>query len=286
MNGFYMMDRNFLRRIAADSKLSSGEARILVAIMSMSKMPGDTVDAGAACLIGATGMTKRNIIRNRKKLIGRGYLVVEGAGKRNVGMYRLTDSSATGDTRDPCDMYATGDTRDPCTGDTRDPCRLVNTLFKKQRDSGPAIPQAGPSEARKPIPRAPKKSRTKNPKIVEGSTWQVWVAANRSAGRKDPAPSSGALQAAKDLASWVPDIEEQRQILDAYLLLDDPWIKRQGYQLSLLTKYRFEAARQLANEIRESPDDLNDPRAIKFALECIEEERALLKAQQEKEATE
>jgi hypothetical protein len=114
----------------------------------------------------------------------------------------------------------------------------------------------------------------------------AWIAACRTAGRKDPAPSPGALQAANDLSSWVLDIEEQRQILDAYLALNDPWLERQGYQLSLLTKYRFEAARQLADEIRNDPDDLNDPRAIALALECVEEERALLKAQQEKEVTE
>jgi hypothetical protein len=125
---------------------------------------------------------------------------------------------------------------------------------------------------------------TSNP--TESPTWLAWIAARRAAGRKDPAPSPGALQAAKDLASWAPDFEEQRQILGAYLLLDDPWIKRQGYPLALLTKYRFEAARQLADEIRNGPDDLNDPRAIALALECVEEERALLKAKQKKEATE
>lgn len=109
---------------------------------------------------------------------------------------------------------------------------------------------------------------------TESPTWKQWVAACRAVGRKDPAPSPGALKAAENLAEWEPELTEQRRIMDAFLTLDDDWVRRQGYQLAVLTKYRIEEARQRADDIDNEPDDLNDPRAIQMALECIAEERA------------
>jgi hypothetical protein len=93
-------------------------------------------------------------------------------------------------------------------------------------------------------------------------TWQQWIAACRATGRDDPAPSDGALKAAKTLASWHPDLSQQRLLMDAFLALDDPWVKRQGYQLALLTKHRIEAVREIVRNgtgATQKPGNYIDP---------------------------
>lgn len=159
------------------------------------------------------------------------------------------------------------------------------------QDSGRGRKRATKGPAEGPTINKEDKKRRRNTGGVtafnpsESPTWNHWVDACRAAGRNDPAPSPGAIQASNDLAEWFPDLDEQRRIMNAYLSLDDPWIERQGYQLALLTKHRIEAARQRADEMENEPDDLNDPRAIQNALECIAEEHERARQQQLKEAT-
>lgn len=121
----------------------------------------------------------------------------------------------------------------------------------------------GPAKGR-PINKEDKKKRNSigvatASAPTDAPTWQQWVAACRTAGRKDPAPSPGALKAAEDLAAWVPDLNEQRRIMDAYLTIDNDYLRRQGYQLANLTKYKFEEARAIADGGAKSglasPDD-------------------------------
>jgi hypothetical protein len=106
---------------------------------------------------------------------------------------------------------------------------------------------------------------------TESPTWKEWVAACRAVCRDDPAPSDGAIKAAKTLAGWHPDVSEQRRLMDAFLALDDPWVKRQGYQLAVLTKHRIEAVREIVRTggHRDSDDDYElTGDSLAAAIEC------------------
>ena len=86
-----MMSRDFLKKIAGDSTLTAGELRIIAAIMTQVKVPGDVVDVSVPSLVKITGLSERNVIRNRSALVNRGYLVATGKGKHGTHQYHLTD---------------------------------------------------------------------------------------------------------------------------------------------------------------------------------------------------
>lgn len=91
MKGFYMVSRDFLRKLAANAALTACDLRVIAAVMAQVKTPGDVVDVGINALVRSTGQSKRNVIRSRTRLVDRGYLVCEGSGSRNIGLYHLAD---------------------------------------------------------------------------------------------------------------------------------------------------------------------------------------------------
>lgn len=94
MNGFYMVSRDFLRKIAADVSLTAGELRIMAAIMAQVKKPGDVIDARIPTLVQATGQDHSSVVRNRRQLVRRGFLVPAGHGAHGVGLFVLADNDA------------------------------------------------------------------------------------------------------------------------------------------------------------------------------------------------
>lgn len=91
MKGFYMVNRDFLRKLAMDATLTACDLRVIASVMALVKTPGDVVDVAINALVRFTGQSKRNVIRSRARLVERGYLVSEGSGSRNIGLYHLAD---------------------------------------------------------------------------------------------------------------------------------------------------------------------------------------------------
>ena len=228
--------------MSADSRLSAGELRIIAAVMAQVKMPGDIVDASIPFLASVTGMSQRNVIRGRSNLVGHGYLVTAGKGEHGTGQYSLTDG-VEGVTSVSGVTAVSGDT------DVISDLTPVSPHAAKIH-----INETGYTGVMGDVPskKMSEKSKTmaskKSPVPPDSQTWRDWVDACRQCGRPDPAPSPAAVKAAATLSTWVSDPDELFSIMIAYLQLDDPWIRRQGYQLALLANHRFEAAREAATK--------------------------------------
>ncbi|MCD8141150.1 MAG: helix-turn-helix domain-containing protein [Planctomycetaceae bacterium] len=147
-----------------------------------------------------------------------------------------------------------------CSVDAENGCSLYIMNEYKNEYTGqcvsnkPASPVTAPATANTPVAR----TRRKRTEPTDSPTWREWVTACREAGRNTPAPSNGALKAARTLADWVPDLIEQCRIMKTFLALDDEWVRRQGFQLSILVNHRFEACRQRVAKTGTVGGDLSD----------------------------
>lgn len=97
MKGFYMINRDFLRKLAADTALTACDLRVIAAVMAQVKTPGDVVEAGLTALTDFTGQSRRNVVRIRTRLIERGYLIPAGNGDKKVGLFHLADCAEGSD---------------------------------------------------------------------------------------------------------------------------------------------------------------------------------------------
>ena len=230
MDGYHKTARILLRQLSADTRLSGAEYRVLLSAMLAEKDPGDAVELGTIVTGHATGQAARTVERAKCSLVELGYLKQAGKGHRSATLFTIA-------------------TPDEMTGG-----RQTRTLLLETGDTGVCSVES-PENAPSSPERKPRRKKPSAP--MDNPTWRDWTEACRQCSRPDPAPSPGALKAAKTLAEWVPDPDELYAIMIAYLGLDDQWIKRQGYQLSLLANHRFEAARQAANLVARSNDDLD-----------------------------
>lgn len=130
------------------------------------------------------------------------------------------------------------------TSDTESPPHALALVPPPGKKKGGADVPPAPGAKGKALGKTKKPKKAAKANTPDFPAWLQWVDACRKAGRDDPAPSVGAVKAARTLTAWYPDAEERRRVMEAYLRLDDNWVRRQGYQLALLVTNCIEAVRE------------------------------------------
>lgn len=132
--GFYQMDRDFLKKLAADTELTAAELRVVLAIAANARLPGDAVEATAQELAKSIGMTVKSAKRARTCLLQKGFLVFVRTGTNNATFVRLGDTPASGDT----DVPTVGTRMSPSAG--------VIHIKRNKETQTPSFSPATPSQ--------------------------------------------------------------------------------------------------------------------------------------------
>lgn len=271
-----------------DSKLSGAEWRILSVLIANTKNPGDTIEACIPAIARMTGLHKQTVKEARVRLIERGYLIPVGNGEGGVLHVRLADYSCEGGSQSTTgSQSATGSQTTTKVVVNRLPPSPKIHINKKQETS---VPPHG--EVKK---KTKKTSKPKQPEEPQPTPEQIESAQKidreyRTLIRTKNNRGESIEKSVSRIAQILISGETEERLLNVVKLAAVDMAERENrFRKGIKAFFSADGGlwasylpeRYIGDDCPEDDEDLNDPRAIAIALECIEEEKAEMQQQQE-----
>ena len=248
---------NALLRLRRDRRISWRAFGLGQVIASFAEKGTGEAWPSRSMLEQITGIEMRDISRTTNELEKAGFLVIEERdGRSNI--YRLT----LGEITTPGDSATLGETAaHPWGKRTQTLGDLAAHNNKEQTNNNETTTNT--LKIGKPKKLKPRLKPNQHP------TWILWLQVNRDHGSPVPLEEKASLNAAKKLASMIPDATEQAAIMTAYIEdKTDTWAISKGLTLSILVNSRLSKCRVVAESAaRQQAED--DAELIRGASEAF-----------------